>query len=140
MKMTSPILRRLLPILLLAVVAGASFQPSAKAAEVAAKGKLTHIGLVWLKNPGNAAERRQLIAALHRFAREIPEVRSLSVGQPHKSESKLVDSSFDVCFTMEFDDQAALDRYAQNPVHQKAAEEAFLPLSRKILFYDYITE
>jgi hypothetical protein len=41
---------------------------------------------------------------------------------------------------MQFDDQAALDRYGKHPVHQKAAEEAFLPLSRKILFYDFITE
>jgi len=139
MKTTSPILRRLLPALF-AILAAALFQTDTAAAEVAAKGKLTHIGLVWLKNPGNGAERQQLIAALHRFAREIPEVRSLSVGQPHKAESKLVDSSFDVCFTLEFDDQAALDRYSKNPVHQKAAEEAFLPLSRKILFYDYITE
>src|SRR6478735_1661447 len=137
MQTTSPIHRRLLPVLL-AILALALFQTNAAAAEVAAKAKLTHIGLVWLKNPGNAAERQQLIAALHRFAREIPEVRSLSVGQPHKSESKLIDSSFDVCFTMEFDDQAALDRYAKNPVHQKAAEEAFLPLAQKILFYDYI--
>ena len=36
--------------------------------------------------------------------------------------------------------QAALDRYGKNPVHQKAAEDAFLPLSQKILFYDFITE
>ena len=72
--------------------------------------------------------------------REIPDVRALAVGQAQPSTSKLVDSTFDVCFTMQFDDQAALDRYRENPVHQKAAEEAFLPLSQKILFYDFITE
>ncbi len=122
-------------------VVGLAFVPiAAHSAEPTGKGKLMHIGLVWLKNPGNTAERQKLIEALHRFAREIPEVRALSVGQPHRSESKLVDSSFDVCFTMQFDDQAALDRYAKHPVHQKAAEEAFLPLSQKILFYDFITE
>jgi hypothetical protein len=106
----------------------------------AAKGKLNHIGLVWLKNPGHAGERQRLIDALHLFAREIPEVRALSVGQPHPSASKLVDSSFDVCFTMQFDDQAALERYSKHPVHQKAAEEDFLPLSDKILFYAFIAE
>jgi hypothetical protein len=113
---------------------------SSALAEPAVKGKLTHVGFVWLKNPGNAVERQRLIAALHQFAREIPEVRSLSVGQPQSSTSKLVDSTFDVGFTMQFDDQAALDRYSKHPVHQKAAEEAFLPLSGKILFYDFITE
>ncbi|MEI9897713.1 MAG: Dabb family protein [Chthoniobacter sp.] len=124
----------------LALLGLAFFSIRASGAEPAEKGKLTHVGLVWLKNPGNAAERQRLIDALHRFAREIPEVRSLSVGQPHPSTSKLVDSTFDVCFTMQFDDQAALDRYSKTPVHQKAAQELFLPLSQKILFYDFITE
>jgi len=124
----------------IAVLALAFFLNRTSAVESAGNGKLTHVGLVWLKNPGNAPERQRLIDALHRFAREIPEVRSLSVGQPHASASKLVDSTFDVCFTMQFDDQAALDRYSKNPVHQKAAEEAFLPLSQKIVFYDFISE
>ncbi len=124
----------------IAILALAAFSTDTFAAEPAVKGKLTHIGLVWLKNHGSAAERQRLIDALHKFAREIPEVRALSVGQPLSSGSKLVDSTFDVCFTMEFDDQAALERYSQNSVHQKAAEEAFLPLAHKILFYDFITE
>lgn len=132
-----------MPLLFLTAIALpalAFFRTRALSDEPAGRGKLTHIGLVWLKKPGNTAERQRLLEALHRFAREIPEVRSLSVGQPLSSTSKLVDSTFDVGFTMLFDDQAALDRYARNPVHQKAAEEVFLPLSQKILFYDFITE
>jgi hypothetical protein len=62
------------------------------------------------------------------------------VGLPHPSPSKLVDSTFDVCFSMQFDNQAALDRYAKHPVHQQAAQEVFLPLSEKIRFHDYISE
>ena len=41
---------------------------------------------------------------------------------------------------MEFDDRAALDRYARHPVHEKAAREEFLPLARKLLFYDFVSE
>ena len=44
-------------------------------------GKLNHVGLFWLKEPGNAEHRQKLIAAAHSFAREIPEVQFLSVGQ-----------------------------------------------------------
>lgn len=116
------------------------FTIGAISADPTPKGKLTHVGLVWLKNPGDHADRQRVIEAAHRFAREIPEVQSLSVGQPHRSASALVDSSFDICLTMQFEDQAALDRYARHPVHEKAAQEVFLPLSRKILFYDFITE
>jgi hypothetical protein len=109
-------------------------------AEPAKKGKLTHIGLVWLKKAGSDADRHRIIEALRQFAREIPEVQLLTLGKPHPAASKLVDSTFDVCFTMDFEDQAALDRYARHPVHQKAAEDVFLPLSRKILFYDFTNE
>ena len=41
---------------------------------------------------------------------------------------------------MQFADKAAMERYNKHPVHQKAAQEAFLPLSKKIVFYDFISE
>jgi hypothetical protein len=51
-----------------------------------------------------------------------------------------VDASFDVCLILQFEDKAAMGRYAENPVHQKAANEVFLPLSQRLLFYDFIAE
>jgi stress responsive alpha/beta barrel protein len=128
---------RLLSVVLLLAGALASACTSSKAA---ATGSLHHVGLVWLKEPGSEADRQRLIDAAHAFLREIPEVRRLSVGQAVPRASPLLDSSFDLCLVMEFDDQAALDRYAQHPVHLKAAQEAFLPLARKLLFYDFVAE
>jgi len=103
-------------------------------------GKLYHVGLVWLKEPGNVAHRQQIIAAAHAFAREIPEVQLLSVGQTLPSTHPFVDDTFDVCVVMQFADKAAMECYNNHPVHQKAAQEAFLPLSKKIQFYDFISE
>ncbi len=103
-------------------------------------GKLYHVGLVWLKEPGNAAHRQQIIAAAHAFAREIPEVQLLSVGQTLPSSHPFVDDTFDVCVVMQFADKAAMERYNKHPVHQKAAQEAFLPLAKKIQFYDFTSE
>ncbi len=103
-------------------------------------GKLHHIGFVWLKDAGSAADRQKIIDAAHRFAEEIPEVEALYVGQPAESISPLIDSSYDVALTMVLKDVEALKRYGEHPVHQKAAEEIFLPLSRKILFYDFVSE
>jgi hypothetical protein len=105
-----------------------------------AAGRLYHVGLVWLKEPGSAEHRQRIVEAAHAFAREIPEVRLLAVGQAPPSTSPYVDDSFDVCVVMEFADKAALERYNRHPVHVKAAQEAFLPLSRKIQFYDFISE
>ena len=112
----------------------------ATAPKPAVSGKIYHIGLVWLKEPGNAEQRQKIVAAAHSFAREIPDVEFLSVGQTLPSQSQYVDDSFDVCVVMRFADKAAMERYNQHPVHQKAAQEAFLPLAGKILFYDFISE
>ena len=124
----------------IALVIGVFLSGCATAAKPAMAGKLYHVGLVWLKEPGNAEQREKLIAAAHSFAREIPEVQFLSVGQTLPKTSSWADASFDICFVMRLEDKAAMDHYAKNPVHQKAAQEVFLPLSQKILFYDFISE
>jgi hypothetical protein len=105
-----------------------------------AAGRFYHVGLVWLNEPGNPVQRRKIIEAAHAFAREIPEVQLLSVGQAPPPTSSYVDASFDVCVVMQFADRQALERYNKHPVHVKAAEKSFLPLSRKFLFYDFITK
>jgi len=123
-----------------ALAAAIFFTGCATASKQATAGKFYHVGLVWLKEPGNAEHRQKIIAAAHSFAREIPEVELLSVGQTLPKRSQLVDASFDICFVMRLEDKAALDRYGKHPVHQKAAQEVFLPLSQKTLFYDFTSE
>lgn len=123
-----------------ALVATIFLTSCATANKQATAGKFYHVGLVWLKEPGNAEHRQEIIAAAHSFARAIPEVQFLSVGQSPPSTSPYVDDSFDICFVMRLEDKAALDRYGKHPVHQKAAQEMFLPLSQKILFYDFTSE
>lgn len=96
---------------------------------------------MWLKRAGDAADRRKVVAAVHRFAREIPEVESASVGAAASEPStEFTDQTFDVGFVLRFRDDAARERYNAHPVHQKAAQEVFLPLSRKLLFYRFVTE
>jgi hypothetical protein len=123
-----------------AVLLGAFILASADESKPAKNGKLYHIGLVWLKEPGNEEQRKKIIEAAHAFAKEIPEVESLSVGQTLPQTSSYTDASFDICFVMRLQDKAAMDRYGAHPVHQKAAQEVFLPFSKKITFYDFISE
>jgi len=124
----------------IALVAAVFFTGCATASRQATAGKFYHVGLVWLKEPGNAEHRQKIIAAARSFARDIPEVEFLSVGQTLPKRSQLVDASFDICFVMRLEDKAALDRYGKHPVHQKAAQEVFLPLSEKTVFYDFTSE
>ena len=123
-----------------ALVAAVFFTGCATASKQATAGKFYHVGLVWLKEPGNAEHRQKIIAAAHSFAREIPEVEFLSVGRTLPKMSQLTDASFDICFVMRLEDKAALDSYGKHPVHQKAAQEVFLPFSQKTLFYDFTSE
>lgn len=123
-----------------AFVVAVFFSGCATAPKAAKAGNIYHIGLVWLKEPGNAKHRQKIVTAVHAFARAIPEVQFLAVGQSPPSPSPYVDDSFDVCVVMQFADKSAMERYNQHPVHQKAAQEAFLPLSQKILFYDFVSE
>jgi|UniRef100_UPI0037840582 hypothetical protein len=100
------------------------------------KGKVEHIVLVWLKRPGNAADRATLIACAKRFQAEIKEIQHLSVGPAVPSERPIVDDSFDVGFVMRFASKADMDAYERHPVHQKAVKETLMPLAKKVQVYD----
>lgn len=123
-----------------AVIVMAFLSGCAGPAKMAVSGKLNHVSLFWMKEPGNIEHRQKLIAAAHSFAREIPEVQFLSIGQTLPKTSPFTDASFDICFVMRFENKAALNRYGKHPVHTKAAKEVFLPISDKILFYDLTSE
>lgn len=101
----------------------------------AAKGTVDHVVLVWLKRPGNAADRQALLDA-GKELRSIPGLHFLDQGLALPSERPTVDDSFDVGYVMRFDSPAALETYAKHPVHQQKVTEVLKPLSRKIVVYD----
>ena len=100
------------------------------------KGKVEHIVLVWLKRPGNAADRATLIATARKFKAEIKQIQHLSVGTAVASERPIVDDSFDVGFVIRFASKADMDAYEKHPVHQKAVKETLLPIAKKVQVYD----
>lgn len=104
------------------------------------KGSLHQIGFVWLKNGGSKADQQKIIDVVQEFAREIPEVKGVAVGKTDGIGGPFSDTSYDVSFILTFESEAARLRYNEHPVHQKAAKEVFLPLSRKLLFYRFIAQ
>ena len=93
-----------------------------------------HVVLVWLKRPGNEADRQQLVE-IGKELRAIPGIQFLDSGTALPSERPTVDDSFDIGYVMRFDSPAALEAYAIHPVHVKA-KDALLSLSDRILVYD----
>ncbi|MFM2178206.1 MAG: hypothetical protein RL015_2304 [Verrucomicrobiota bacterium] len=107
---------------------------------VTAKGKVEHVVLVWLKKPGDAADRAKVVAAAKKFQAVIREIQHLSVGQPLPSERPVVDDSFDVGLVMRFANAQDLSTYEKHPVHVQAVKEILQPIAKKLLVYDVLAE
>lgn len=131
MSRSIPILAVLASILLLGACATSPF-----ANRTAPPGKVEHIVLVWLKNPGDAADRDALIAVAKAFPAQIREIEHLSVGTAVPSERDIVDDSFDVGFVMRFANEADLATYVDHPDHVNAVKEKLKPIAAKVVVYD----
>jgi len=98
---------------------------------------LAHHVFFWLKRPGSAEDRAQLIAGLRTLA-AIPTVRHLHVGVPASTEKReVVDNSYDVAELMFFDDVAAQEAYQVHPLHKKFVTE-HAHLWAKVVVYDSV--
>jgi hypothetical protein len=105
-------------------------------AGVAPEQRIHHVVLCWLKEPGNSAQRQELIEQT-RLLKRIPGMRELRVGEVIPSDRAIVDDSFDIGIVMTFDTEAEMNWYLQHPQHRWAVKEHILPLTRKILVYDF---
>lgn len=108
--------------------------------ETTPKGKVEHVVLVWLKKPGDAAERAKVISSAKMFQAEIQEIQHLSVGNALPSDRPVVDDSFDVGIVMRFANPADLATYEKHPVHVKAVKEVLQPIAKKLLVYDVVAQ
>ena len=97
---------------------------------------LHHVVLCWLKEPGNAKHRNQIIEVSKSF-RKITGVLEVRAGQVVSSDREIVDDSFDVAIVVIVPDQKRLAEYLAHPVHQKAKSEILLPLVDRIVVYDF---
>jgi outer membrane murein-binding lipoprotein Lpp len=103
----------------------------------AAVGQVQHIVIAWLKEPGNAAQRRELIEASRQLA-AIPGVVRVSAGEPLPQRRPVEDDSYDVAVVITFSSRAALDAYQEHPEHLRATEQVLRPLVRRIVVYDFV--
>lgn len=130
---------KVIAILTLAAVS-LSLLPGCTTARAPKKPQIDHVVLVWLKRPGNDADRAALIAAARDFEKQIPEIKRLSIGRPLRSVRPSVDDTFDLGFVMRFKDSGSMTAFEKHAVHEKAARDLLHPLARKIVVYDIVTE
>ncbi len=97
---------------------------------------ICHVVLCWLKDAGNAEQRKKLIDVSKSF-RSIPGVRDVMVGEAVPSEREVVDSSFDVGILLTFENEADMHAYLVHPDHARAVRETLKPLVSKTVVYDF---
>jgi uncharacterized protein (DUF1330 family) len=98
---------------------------------------MQHVVICWLKDPGDAKEADQLIAASNDF-RKLKGVVRVFAGRQHSvaTTRPIDDGSFDVMVVMSFESPEALRDYQASKEHQDAVKKVLQPLTRKVVVYD----
>jgi len=98
--------------------------------------RVSHVVVVWLKEPGNAKMRAQFVAA-SRALETLPGVLSRHVSAVIPSNRPKVDDTFDVAVTVTFKNQQALDAYMKSKKHKKMLDNKLKPLVNRVVVYNF---
>lgn len=127
--------RIILTLLLVALV----FSPACSSLVDDTMGRVVHVVLVWLKEPGNADHRARVVEATRSFS-TVPGVEEIRVGEPIPNQRPSADDSFDVGLYMVFSSREALESYLMNPAHRDAQKSILRPLVKKVVVYDFVDD
>ena len=129
-------------VVLLLAGCGAENKPAGDAESTPAAARVSlppdavgHVVIFWLKEPGNAENRRQLIDATETF-RSVPGVLAVQAGEKIASPRRNVDQSYDVAVVIWFRDRDALERYQTHPTHLAMLTQVG-PLVDRTVVYDF---
>jgi len=101
--------------------------------------KITHVVMVWLKQPGNEQQRTQFIKASEQLS-DLPGIISRHVGVVKTSDRAIVDDTFDVAVTVTMENEAALKAYLNHPKHKELLKEKIKPLTNRVVAYDFVSQ
>ncbi len=100
------------------------------------KNTITHVVIVWLKQPGNEQVKQQFLKESRKL-NDLPGVIYRHSGQVVASERGIVDDTFDVAVTVTLKDKQALKDYLAHPKHKEVLKK-IKPLVNRIVAYDFI--
>lgn len=98
--------------------------------------RVSHVIVVWLKEPGDAQMREKFITA-SRALENLPGVISRHVSAVIPSTRPKVDSSFDVAVTVTFENADTLKKYMQDPRHKLMLDKQLKPIVDKVVIYNF---
>lgn len=95
-----------------------------------------HVVICWLKEPQNQEHKNKLIETTKQL-KSIEGIESIEIGNMIPSPRKVVDSSYDMGIIFRFKSKEDMKKYGSNPKHKKALKEVLLPLTSKVIIYDF---
>jgi len=103
-------------------------------------GIVQHITIVWLKEPGNANHRKQMIEGMQLLTK-IPGVRSVTIGSVipgtrNPSDSSKADASFDLAVIITLESEEMYAAYIKHPIHDLTVRHMMAPLIDRYKMYD----
>lgn len=101
--------------------------------------KVTHVVMVWLKQPGNEQQRAAFIKASEQL-NSLPGIVNRHVGVVVSSDRSIVDDTFDVAVTVTMESPMALKKYLNHPKHKKILREKIKPLTNRVVVYDFMSQ
>lgn len=96
---------------------------------------ITHVVVFWTDKP-YAGNREKLLEGAAKLG-EIPGVLNFRSGKPVPSVRAVVDDSFAVAISMDFENQEAADTYQDHPMHHAFIEQYVKPYSKRFIVYDF---
>ncbi len=98
--------------------------------------RVSHVVVVWLKEPGNAQMREQFINA-SRTLENVPGVVARHVSAAISSDRSIVDDTFDVAVTVTFENAKALENYMHSKKHKSMLKDKLKPIVNRVVVYNF---
>ena len=100
--------------------------------------RVSHVVVVWLKEPGNVQMREKFVAA-SRALETLPGVLSRHVSAVIPSDRTIDNDTFDVAVTVTFKDAQALKNYMKSQKHKDMLNKQLKPLVNRVEVYNFGT-
>jgi len=94
---------------------------------------LIHAVYIWLKAGLSEAQLADHLGSLRALA-QIPEGRTFHLGTPAATGRPVIDRSYNYALVVVCDDEAALERYRNHPLHRAVGERVAACWDRQIVY------
>ncbi|ANE56196.1 Dabb family protein [Methylomonas sp. DH-1] len=105
-----------------------------------AGGRMHHVAVVWLKQPGDPQARQRYIEASRPLAR-LPGVVAYDAGTPaavrRSRANAALDESYDVAVSAVFESRQAYQQFLHDPEYLRVAQQVLRPLVEKYKLYEF---